>query len=127
MKPIDYCIRCNKPMDKAGKHCKACVKEKRYINNEKYEKDNSKYSLCFVCRKPLDRKGKRCIKCNEKHNKRDNELYKIKKANNLCRKCKTPVLDGKNYCPACRIIVNKQQTVWRNIRLKKARIGLEDQ
>jgi len=118
MKPIEFCIQCNKPMDKVGKYCKTCVKKRLYWANKKYIANHITGKLCFMCNKPLDRKGTRCIKCNNKHTKREIELFHIKKQNKLCIRCKKPITNGKNHCNECRAVINKQQRTWRKKTVK---------
>ena len=109
MTSIKLCAKCSNPMDKNGKYCKACIKGKKYISNKKYYTNIFKQGLCFICKQPLDRCGTRCVKCNKKNNQLTKELAKKRKQNKLCQNCNNPVIDGKVYCPTCRILKNKQK------------------
>lgn len=101
------CAMCSNPMDKGGRFCKACVKIKRKLSNQKYIAKFKKNSLCLSCGKPLDRKGVLCSKCSDLKSARRKIIYETRKANNICVKCGELVLDGKTSCLPCRIKYNE--------------------
>jgi len=116
-KQLKLCIQCLRIMDKGGKYCKHCLKERIKAHKRKQIVKRRVNLLCTYCGNPMDRIGWICKACNITVSYNQKLKTQYRRDNHLCVKCAIPLLDDKATCPACR----KKVALYRKQHRDKAK------